>query len=76
MKDVSELLGKHLQRLEMPFSREWIADFSSLVGFIQTNSFTQPILDEIKKEKTQAHDLLIRNLKALFDEGKKQLAKT
>jgi hypothetical protein len=71
MKDVSELLGKRLQRLEMPFSQEWITDFSSLMGFIQTNVFALQILDEIKKEKILAHDLLMRNLKALFDDGKK-----
>lgn len=34
MKDVSEILAKRLQRLEQPFSREWIADFSNLMEFI------------------------------------------
>lgn len=73
MKDVSDLLGNRLQRLEAPFSREWIVDFSSFMGFIQTNAFIQQILDEIKKEKRLGHDLLIRNLKVLFDDGKKRL---
>lgn len=73
MKDVNDLLDNRLERLEAPFSREWIVDFSSLMGFIQTNAFTQQVLDEIKKEKTQAHDLLIKNLKSLFDDGKKCL---
>jgi hypothetical protein len=40
MKDVSELLVKRLQRLEGTFSRDWIADFSSLIEFIQTNEFS------------------------------------
>lgn len=73
MKDVSEILAKRLQRLEQPFSREWIIDFSSLMGFIPTNSFTQQILDGIKKEKTQAHDSLIRNLKNLLIDSQKCL---
>lgn len=73
MKDVSEPFAKRLHWLEAPFNREWITDFSSFMGFIQTNSFVQTILDEIKKDKIQAHDVLIFNLKRLFDGGKKCL---
>ena len=44
MKNVSEVLAKRLKRLETPFSRDWIADFSSLMEFIQTNPSTAQIL--------------------------------
>jgi hypothetical protein len=54
MKDVSEILAKRLQRLEQPFSREWIADFSNLMEFIQTNSLSGQIVEAIKKEKEEA----------------------
>jgi len=30
MNDISELFAKRLQGLEVPFSREWLADFASL----------------------------------------------
>ena len=48
MKDVSELLAKRLQRLEAPFSRDWIADFSSFMEFIQTNPSAKQVLESIK----------------------------
>ena len=40
MKDVSKILAKHLQRLEQTFCRDWIADFSSFMEFIQANPYT------------------------------------
>lgn len=73
MKDVSEILAKRLQRLEQPFSREWIADFSNLMEFIQTNTLSTQIVEAIKKEKEEAHQPLTLRLKALLKEGKKCL---
>lgn len=69
MKDVSQLLGKRLQRLEAPFSRDWIADFSSFMEFIQANRSTIQILDSIKEQKEVDHAPLIQDLKELFKEG-------
>lgn len=69
MNDVSELLAKRLQRLEEPFSREWIADFSSFMEFTQTNPSTLQILESIKQQKEEAHTPLMRDLKSLLHEG-------
>jgi hypothetical protein len=66
---VSELLAKRLQRLEGPFSRDWIADFFSFMEFIQTNPSTLQILKSIKQQKEEAHAPLIGDLKRLFHEG-------
>jgi hypothetical protein len=71
MKDVSELLAKRLKILETPFSRDWVADFSGLMQFIQTNPLTLQILETIKKEKEDAHALLMHNLSGLFKDGKR-----
>jgi hypothetical protein len=73
MKDVSEILAKRLQRLEQPFSREWIADFSNLMEFIQTNSLSSQIVEAIKKDKEEAHKSLILHLQTLLKNGKKCL---
>jgi hypothetical protein len=73
MKDVSELLAKRLKSLEAPFSREWLADFDTFTEFIQTNPITIKILEVIKKEKEEAHEPLIRHLKALFEDGRRCL---
>lgn len=73
MKDVSELLAKYLQRLEMPFSREWLADFASLMQFIQTNPLTNQIAEAIKIEKDAAHESLISHLQTLLQDGKRCL---
>lgn len=69
MKDVSELLAKRLQRLEGPFSRDWIADFSSFIEFIRTNPSTLQILESIKQQKEEAHASLICDLKGLLHNG-------
>jgi len=69
MKDVSELLAKRLQRLEAPFSRDWIADFSSFMEFTQTNPSTLQILESIKQQKEEAHAPLMCDLKRLLNEG-------
>ncbi|WP_042279802.1 hypothetical protein [Candidatus Protochlamydia sp. R18] len=73
MKDVSELLAKRLKRLGVPFSRDWIADFSSFIEFIRTNPPTIQIFDSINEQKEAAHAPLIQNLKELFREGAKCL---
>lgn len=69
MKDVSALLDKRLKRLEGPFSRDWIADFSSFMEFAQTNPSTLQILESIKQQKEEAHVPLMRDLKGLLHEG-------
>lgn len=46
MKSVSGLFAKHLQKLEALFSRDWIADFSSFMEFIQTQFFDHIVLSE------------------------------
>lgn len=33
MKDVSDILAKRLLRLESPFSRDWLSDFSKRVNY-------------------------------------------
>ncbi|CAF23568.1 hypothetical protein [Candidatus Protochlamydia amoebophila] len=73
MKDVSELLAKRLKRLGVPFSCDWIVDFSSFIEFIRTNPPTIQILDSINEQKEAAHAPLIQNLKELFREGAKCL---
>lgn len=69
MKNVSEVLAKRLKRLETPFSRDWIADFSSLMEFIQTNPSTAQILESIKEQKEDAQASLSQNLEQLLKEG-------
>jgi len=56
MKDVSEILAKRLKQLEGSFSREWLADFASLMKFIRTNPLTIEILEAIVKAKIIKND--------------------
>jgi hypothetical protein len=69
MKDVSELLAKHLQRLEAPFSRNWIADFSSFMEFIKGNPSTIQALEWVNQQKKDASAPLLQNLEELLKAG-------
>ena len=73
MKDVSDILAKRLLRLESPFSRDWLSDFSNLMEFIQTNLLTIQVVESIRENKEEAHASLIHHLKALLEDGKKCL---
>lgn len=73
MKDVSDILAKRLLRLESPFSRDWLSDFSNLMEFIQTNPLTTQVVESIREKKEEAHASLIHHLKALLEDGKKCL---
>jgi hypothetical protein len=65
MKDVSDILAKRLLRLESPFSRDWLSDFSNLMEFIQINPLTTQVLESIREKKEEAHASLIHHLKAI-----------
>lgn len=73
MRDVSDILAKRLLRLESPFSRDWLSDFSNLMEFIQTNPLTTQVVELIREKKEEAHASLIHHLKALLEDGKKCL---
>ena len=73
MKDVSEFLSKCLQRLDKPFSRDWIADFSSFMELVRTSPSTIKILESITKQKDDAHIPLSQNLEELLKEGSRCL---
>ncbi len=73
MKNVSDIIAKHLQRLESPFSGGWLADFFDLIEFIKTNHLNIQILESIKKEKENAHESLVFHLQALLKDGKRCL---
>lgn len=70
MKDVSDILARRLLRLESPFSRDWLSDFSNLMEFIQTNPLTTQVVESIREKKEEAHASLIHHLKALLEDGK------
>lgn len=55
MKDINRILVKRLQRLETQFSSAWLEDFFDFIQFLHTNSLTQQILNETKKEKEKAY---------------------
>ncbi|WP_284452959.1 hypothetical protein [Parachlamydia acanthamoebae] len=69
MKVVSDILSKRLYRLEDPFSRDWIADFSSFMEFIHDNPSNIQILKSINEQKDDAHIPLSQNLEDLLKEG-------
>jgi hypothetical protein len=69
MKEVKEIISKHLERLEKPFSTEWLSEFSLLMEFLTTNNQTNILISSIEKEKQEAYAFLVGNLKALFKEG-------
>jgi hypothetical protein len=56
-----------------PFFREWLADFSAFMQFMQTNSFNIQILEALKREREEAYASLTCTLKKLFEDGKKCL---
>lgn len=70
MKEVKEIISKHLEKLEKPFSDEWLSEFSLLMEFITTNTHTNQMISSIEKEKQKAYSSLASNLKALFKDGK------
>jgi hypothetical protein len=70
MKEVKEIISKHLERLEKPFSEQWLSEFSLLMEFITTNTHTNQVISSIEKEKQEAYESLASNLKALFKDGK------
>lgn len=69
MKDVSEILAKRLKRLEAPFSRDWLSDFSSFMELVRVNPSTIKILELIDEQKENAHVSLSQNLGELLKEG-------
>lgn len=70
MKEVKEIISKHLEKLEKPFSDEWLSEFFLLMEFITTNTHTNQIISLLEKEKQEAYSSLTRNLKGLFKDGK------
>lgn len=70
MKEVKEIISKHLEKLEKPFSEQWLSEFSLLMEFITTNTYTNQMISSLEKEKQKAYASLASNLKALFKEGK------
>ncbi len=69
MKEVKEIISKHLERLEKPFSTEWISEFFLFMEFVTTNTQTNLLISSIEKEKQKSYASLMDNLKALFKEG-------
>lgn len=73
MKEVKEIISKHLEKLEKPFSEQWLSEFSLLMEFITTNTYTNHVISSVEKEKQEAYASLASNLKALFKDGKASL---
>jgi hypothetical protein len=70
MKEVKEIISKYLEKLEKPFSEQWLSEFSLLMEFITTNTHINQIISLIEKEKQEAYSALTRNLKGLFKDGR------
>jgi len=51
--EIGEILTRYFQLLEKPFSRDWICDFKSMMGFVQSNPETNRILKAIHEEKIE-----------------------